>query len=255
MSFQIKKLTDKGKILRFLERDRVYAAYAIGDLEPCLFPLCRWFGVEEDGELRSLALLFGGLEPDALLTFGASEGLALILGSALKPERAYFSCRREHLPVVEAFYALDGPAMMVRMVLTDFHPVPGPVLRLDLSHLRALEGLYRFGGGDAFRPYQLAQGVFYGVEVRGRLVAVAGTHLISPAYGVAAVGNVFTHPAYRRRGYAIACTSAVVEEILAEGIGTIVLNVDERNVQAMRIYRKLGFREHCRFVEAIGVRC
>jgi predicted GNAT family acetyltransferase len=91
--------------------------------------------------------------------------------------------------------------------------------------------------------------------VEGELVAVAGTHLISPTYGVAAVGNVFTHPAHRRRGYATACTSAVVEELLAKGIGTIVLNVDERNVQAMRIYQKLGFREHCRFVEAIGVRC
>ena len=33
-----------------------------------------------------------------------------------------------------------------------------------------------------------------GMLVLGALAAVAGTHLVSAAYGVAAIGNVFTHP-------------------------------------------------------------
>ena len=60
--------------------------------------------------------------------------------------------------------------------------------------------------------------------VENRLVAVAGTHLVSPTYGVAAVGNVFTHPGHRRQGYASAATSAVVTELLDRGIQDVILN-------------------------------
>lgn len=82
-----------------------------------------------------------------------------------------------------------------------------------------------------------------------RLIAVAGTHLVSSTYGVAAVGNVFTHPDYRGRGYGAAATSAVVTELLAHGIRDIVLNVGEDNAPALHPYERLGFELHCRFTE------
>jgi predicted GNAT family acetyltransferase len=105
----------------------------------------------------------------------------------------------------------------------------------------------------AFSPYQLAQGVFYGIENRGRLIAAAGTHLVAPTYGVAAVGNVFTDPDYRGQGYATLCTSAVTKELLSQGTD-VVLNVQEGNADAVHIYEKLGYRPYCRFIEALGVR-
>ena len=56
----------------------------------------------------------------------------------------------------------------------------------------------------------------------GALVAVAGTHLVSDTYGVAAIGNVFTHPDYRGRGYATLATGAVTDfgasEIKVSGV-------------------------------------
>ena len=45
-------------------------------------------------------------------------------------------------------------------------------------------------------------GVYYGVRVDGRLVAAAGTHVISPTARLAVVGNVMTHVDFRGRGYA-----------------------------------------------------
>jgi len=253
--WQVKTLTDKKQILAFLQRDRIYAAYAIGDLEPSLFAQCQWFGAEDAGKLRALALFFTGLNPPALFTMGDSDGVAAILASALQPRRAYFTSRAEHVPVVEASYALDEVEEMFRMAITpaDFRPVPGPTNKLDLSHLDTLRQLYRLGGGDAFAPYQLRDGVYYGVEVSGRLVSVAGTHLVSPSFGVAGVGNIFTHPNHRRRGYGTACTSHVVEELLAQGLD-VVLNVNRENTEAIGIYEKLGFGRYCPYIEVVGNR-
>jgi len=253
--WQVKTLSDKEQILAFLQQDRIYAAYAIGDLEPSLFAQCQWFGAEYDGETQSLALFFTGLQPPALFTMGDTDGVVAILDSALQPKRAYFTCRAEHLPVVKTFYALDEVEEMFRMAITpsDFRSVPGPTIKLDLSHLDALHQLYRLGGGDAFAPYQLRDGVYYGVEADGHLVSAAGTHLVSPTFGVAGVGNIFTHPNHRRRGYGTACTSHVVEELLAQGLD-VVLNVNRENAEAIRIYERLGFRKHCQYIEVIGNR-
>jgi ribosomal protein S18 acetylase RimI-like enzyme len=269
--WQIKHLNDKEKILAFLQQDRTYAAYAIGDLEPSLFAQCQWFGAENDGQVKALALFFTGLQPPALFIMGDTDGLASILASALQPERAYFTCRAEHLPVVEASYVLDEIEEMFRMAIApaDFRPVSGPATKLDLSHLDALRQLYRLGGGDAFAPYQLRDGVYWGVATDGQLISAAGTHLVSPTFGVAAVGNIFTHPNHRRRGYATTCTSHVVEELLAlrqdfgelsraaqdraQGLD-IVLNVNRENTEAISIYEKLGFRRHCPYIEVIGNR-
>lgn len=251
--WQVKTLTNKKQVLAFLQQDRIYAAYAIGDLEPSLFAQCKWFGAERDGKLLALALFFTGLDPHALFTIGDTAGVAAILDSALQPERAYFTCRAEHLPVVEASYALDEVEEMFRMAIApaDFHPVPGLTVKLDLSHLDALRQLYRLGGGDAFAPYQLRDGVYYGIEANGQLVSVAGTHLVSPTFGVAAVGNIFTHPDHRHRGYATVCTSHVVEDLLTQDLD-VVLNVNRENIEAIGIYERLGFRRYCPYIEVIG---
>ncbi len=259
----IERFEDKEEILAFLQQDRLYAAYAIGDLEPSLFAQCQWFGAEQDGRMQALALFFTGLQPPALFTMGDTDGVAAILDSALQPKRAYFMSRVEHLTVLEAYYDLAQVQHMLRMVIAaaDFRPVlsspngpvPGPVIRLDSAHLDQLIALYRREEDSAFAPYQLRDGVFYGIEVSRQLVSAAGTHLVSPTFGVAAVGNIFTHPNYRRRGYGTACTSHVVEKLLTQGFD-VVLNVNETNAKAIRIYEKLGFRTHCPFIEVLGHR-
>jgi len=78
---------------------------------------------------------------------------------------------------------------------------------------------------------------------------VAGTHLVSYSYRVAAVGDVLTHPDQRRQGHATAVTNAVVAELLRQGIQDIVLNVKQANTGAIRIYERLGFAIHCPFLE------
>ncbi|QLQ05804.1 MAG: hypothetical protein HZY76_06825 [Anaerolineae bacterium] len=45
-----------------------------------------------------------------------------------------------------------------------------------------------------------------------------------------------------------AVTSAVTADLLAAGLD-VVLNVHENNNHALRIYQRLGYQIHCRFIE------
>lgn len=254
--WNVRKLVEATEILPYLECDRLYAAYAIADLEPALFEHTRWYIAEAAGQAPSLALHFVALEPEALFLMGDPAGLTVVLGSALRPQRVYVSARSEHLPALRAFYRLGEPEHVVRMVLdvSQFQPAGGQVVRLSPAYTRQLERLYSMGHGNAFSAYQVAQGVFYGVTDKDRLIATAGTHVVSETYAVAAVGNVFTHPAYRRQGLGTLCTAAVVQELLARHIHTIVLNVYQENQAALRIYQRMGFQEHCRYLEVLAER-
>jgi ribosomal protein S18 acetylase RimI-like enzyme len=70
---------------------------------------------------------------------------------------------------------------------------------------------------------------------------------------IAVVGNVFTHPGYRGRGFATAATSAVTE-VLLEYCDHVVLTVDPNNAPAVSAYARLGYREVCQLVEASAAR-
>lgn len=253
---RVKRLEDRDEIFSILNKDRLYAAYAIGDLEGGMFDKCQWAATYEDGRATALCLLFKGLVPNAVFCMGQSDGLALILGSAMRPGRVLFAARPDHVSTLRAYYDLEAPERLIRMAVTarTFRPALGRAERLSSQDIHGLNTLYRLGGGSGFAPYQISQGIFYGVRVDGQLVATAGTHVVSPRYGIACVGNVFTHPAYRGRGYASACTSAVVRDVLEAGCGDVVLNVRQDNAPAIQVYQNLGFSEHSRYEEVPGTR-
>jgi ribosomal protein S18 acetylase RimI-like enzyme len=72
-------------------------------------------------------------------------------------------------------------------------------------------------------------------------------------YGVAVVGNVYTHPRYRGRGLGALVTGAVTAAVI-ESCPLVVLSVDPRNQAAVRAYRNLGYEEDCRIIEAAATR-
>jgi ribosomal protein S18 acetylase RimI-like enzyme len=160
------------------------------------------------------------------------------------------------MPSLRAFYDLDPAETLIRMALTEarFQPHEGSAVRLTSRDIHGLNTLYRMGGGTGFADYQVSQGIFYGVRLDGKVVATAGTHVVSPHYGIGCVGNVFTHPGYRGHGYAEACTSAVVRDVFAAGCRDVVLNVRHDNGAAIHVYSRLGFVEHSRYEEACATR-
>ena len=134
---------------------------------------------------------------------------------------------------------------------------PAEVERLTLADLPALRDLYAEYPGNAFNEDQLAAGVFYGARAArgdGALLAAGGTHVTAAEYGIAAIGNIYTRPRARGRGYATAITTAITADLLAGPYRDVILNVAVANEPAVRLYRGLGFREHCRYQEGRAVR-
>jgi predicted GNAT family acetyltransferase len=96
----------------------------------------------------------------------------------------------------------------------------------------------------------LESGQYRGIREAGRWLAAAGVHVYSPAYRVAALGNIATAPAHRRRGLGRTVTAAVCQSLLVTA-DVIGLNVLADNMPARTCYENLGFTSVCEFDEML----
>jgi ribosomal protein S18 acetylase RimI-like enzyme len=251
----IRAVTDRGQLRAFLETDRLLAAYAICDLEDREFGKTRWGGAFEGERLVALALEYSGITPQPLFVMGRHDGIEAILRDVIRPRAAYVATLPEALPAVEASYRLDPGPQMVRMWVDRgrFRPYPADVRRLLPADIGELNRLYQLGFASWLPSSSIADGVYFGVRLGGRLVAAAGTHVISREARLGVVGNVLTHVDYRGRGFATAVTGAVTAELLRMA-DQVVLNVRSDNPPALQAYRRLGYAEHVRFEERLAHR-
>jgi ribosomal protein S18 acetylase RimI-like enzyme len=251
----VRSVTDRGLLRAFLERDRLFAAYAICDLEDREFGKTRWGGAFEGDRLLAVALEYTGLTPQPLFVMGSPDGIEAILRDVVRPRAAYVAALPEAVPAVEAVYRLDPGPSMVRMWVdrAQFRPYPADVQRLLPSDIGELNRLYQLGFASWLPSSAIGEGVYFGIRAGGRLVAAAGTHVISRQARVAVVGNVLTHVDHRGRGFATAVTGAVTAELLRT-CDQVVLNVRSDNPPALQAYRRLGYVEHVRFEERLAHR-
>ncbi|HEU4674096.1 MAG TPA: GNAT family N-acetyltransferase [Candidatus Limnocylindrales bacterium] len=245
-------VTDRALLRTFLERDRLWAAYAICDLDDREFRRTHWAAAFEGSAAVAVALEYGGLTPQPLFVMGRGDGIEAILRDVIHPRAAYVAALRDALPAVETHYLVDDGSEMVRMWVdrSTFRPVPSDARRLLPVEIGDLNKLYQLGFASWLPPTAIGDGVYYGIRVNGRLVAAAGTHVVSPDARLAVVGNVLTHVDFRGRGYATATTGAVTADLL-RFCDQVVLNVRADNPPALQAYRKLGYREHVRFEERL----
>lgn len=243
---------DRAVLRDFLEGDRLYAAYAICDLEDREFGRTRWAAAYDGQDLVAIGLEYTGPTPQPLFTLGTPDGISAVLRDVIKPRAAYIAARTEMLPAVEAHYRVEPGPQMIRMWVDRqrFRPYPATVARLLPVEIGELNRLYQLGFASWLPSSAIADGVYYGMRVNGQLVAAAGTHVISPIARLGVVGNVLTHTQYRGRGFATATTGAVTAELLRTA-DQVVLNVRADNPPAINAYRRLGFVEHARFEERL----
>jgi ribosomal protein S18 acetylase RimI-like enzyme len=247
---------DRGEIAAFLRRDRLYAAYALGDLDGPNRARVAWAMAYDDaGRPTALAMHHEGLVPQPLFLMGANDGCHAILESVLKPRDAYLQGTELHEAAVRDLYELDAPLRMLRMVVgrDTFTPFAGPAERLTALDIDDLNRLYQLGFRAGFPGSVVEEGVYYGVRVRGRLVSAAGTHAINPGEGIAVVGNVMTHADFRGHDFAKMVTSAVTSELL-DHVPDVALNVHADNEPAVAAYTRLGYRTHCQLIERLARR-
>lgn len=105
----------------------------------------------------------------------------------------------------------------------------------DVPEMLALVELTKPG---PFRPRTIELGMYIGLRLSGRLVAMAGERLwISDFREVSAV---CTHPDVQGRGYARALIHRVINRMLRAG-QTPILHVESANKRAIELYASLGF--------------
>lgn len=251
-SIVARQLADRDALRAFLERDRLFAAYALCDLEDREWARSHWGAAWRGDELIAVALEYAGLSPQPLFVMGVGDGIEAILRQVIRPRVAYVAALPADLPAVEDHYRVDQGASMVRMWVdrAHFRPYPSEVRKLLPSDIGELNRLYGLGFASWLPASSISEGVYYGIKVGGQLVSAAGTHVISATARLGVVGNVLTHYQFRGRGYATAVTGAVTAELL-RNCDQVVLNVRSDNPPALNVYRRLGYQEHCRFEERL----
>ncbi|MFI7332398.1 GNAT family N-acetyltransferase [Micromonospora aurantiaca (nom. illeg.)] len=243
---------DRAVLAGLLGRDPVLHAYQLGDLDDFFWPYTSWFRRGDQ-----VVLLYHGVELPTLLAFAAPERVAELAGLLTEAAPVLPARMWAHLsPGLEAtlgrWFVVSEAAAHHRMALTDpgrLATVPAvgdPLGPADAAELAALYAVAY--PGNWFDARMLETGQYVGVREHGRLVAVAGVHVFSPRWRVAALGNVTTHPDVRGRGLGAGVVAALCARLRAS-VDHVTLNVRADNAAAVRLYERLGFSRVAGFTE------
>ncbi len=241
-------LHDKEMIERFLCKDVYLHVYSIGDLDDFFWPYTTWYGSISGGHLDAVALLYVGLSIPTLLALDnkpdAMAGLLTSIQHILPGQfHAHLSIGLES--VLGKTYNLESHHEHYKMALLNEAPLlrndRSGAVRLTLEDRPAIQALYDESYPENwFDPRMLETGQYFGIREKGRLISVAGIHVYSPRYKVAALGNVTTLPVFRNKGYGTRATAALCQSLHKDGI-RIGLNVKADNNAAISCYKKIGF--------------
>lgn len=244
MSLLPRSVHDRAELERLLRRDPALHSYEIGDLDDFFWPHTTWY---RHGD--SVALVYHGTGLPILLALDPPEHVdamaELVDGLAfLLPQRFYAHVSVGVEGVLGRHFRLEPGGLHHKMALTEPERLEGSASVgqvLTDEDLTELTRLYLSGyPASAFDPRLLQTGQYVGIKRDGRLVAVAGVHIWSPAMRVAALGNVVTHPALRGQGLGTAVVAQVCRRLLPT-VDVIALNVKADNTSAIALYTRLGF--------------
>jgi len=244
-------LNDKSRIEAFLRKNVYLHLYSIGDLDDFFWPDTAWYGWEKGGEIQAVALLYTA-SPDPTLLAVSESRLAGIMWELLRsifhilPGRFHAHLSPAVAEIVKQQCQIESYDKHYKMGLknaTLLHDVDcSQVIRLTENDLNDMLGLYEEGyRGNWFDARMLQTKQYFGLRIENRLVSVAGIHVYSEKYKVAALGNIVTHPHYRGKGFGKAVTAGLCQS-LAEHIDNIGLNVKADNAAAIALYEKLDFQ-------------
>lgn len=241
-------LHDKTEIEAFLRKNVYLHIYSLGDLDDFFWNYTTWYASKENGQINAVILLYTGLPLPTLLALSDEvHPLKNLLRSMrhLLPRRFYAHLSPGLEEVITAEFQLKPYGRHYKMALR--HPlklknVDTPnVVRLAKADLADISGLFQVSYPENwFDPRMLETNQYFGYRRNGQLLSIAGVHVYSTAYKVAALGNITTHPHYRGQGLGRAVTAKLCQS-LAETVDYIGLNVNSDNQAAVTLYQKLGF--------------
>lgn len=221
--------------------------YGLADLEEPLWSRSTWYR-SGDAAVGVLDLGSGAPVLYAVAADPASDRATLDLLDALAPDLPEHFVVTGPLGLAERLgptHVADWVIPHVKLHLPDDRALPPADPRVTWLDRDAADEVValRQTGGDAsafFIPSLLDTGHYGAVRIGQDLAAVAGVHVLSERYGVAAIGNVLTHPARRRQGLARALVATLARRLL-DTVAVVGLNVGTANTGARALYHDLGF--------------
>lgn len=240
----------KDEIEAFLRRDTFLHLYSLGDLDNFFWHHTTWYALKHHEQIKQLILLYTGTSLPVLLalTNETTDLMRQLLKSIthLLPRRFYAHLSRDLVNVLAKEYQIQSYGVHYKMALTDSSQLEAidtsDVVSLSVSDVSELQELYSMSYlGNWFETQLLETGYFFGIRCNATLVSVAGVHVYSKQYKVAALGNITTHPLFRGQGLAKKSVAKLCQTLLrtVEHIG---LNVKVDNTSAINCYKKLGFK-------------
>jgi len=252
---EIQIIHDKSRIWEFLKTNPELQVYCIGDLDDFFWPKTIWYALVDKSSICAIALLYIGMETLTLLAFYES-----------KPDYTYELLTRIKSYLPNKFYAHLSPSLIKvfgenniihyygrhhKMALRRKPTVVSDnnIRRLSVSDIPVIADFYAFAyPQNWFDKRMIETGKYFGYFTDNKLAGVAGIHVYSSEYRVAALGNIATHPDYRNRQIGFKLTSVLCAN-LSETADAIGLNVKADNEYALKCYKKIGFESIGEFDE------
>jgi predicted GNAT family acetyltransferase len=249
-------LHDKKEIERFLNKDVFLHIYSIGDLDNFFWPHTIWYGFISNGDIGAIALLYIGMSLPTLLALSNEHDIMeqlLISIQHLLPDQFYAHFSPGLETVLSTTHYLESHGEHYKMALSDEtltsrYDFSG-IVRLSMKDLTATQAVYKESYPDNwFDSRMLETNQYFGIIEGSRLVSIAGIHVYSPQYKVAALGNISTLPTHRNKGYGKRVTAKLCQSLIDEGI-RVGLNVKSDNNAAIKCYQKIGFNKVASYEE------
>lgn len=258
MSFELIK--DKDKLYSFFTRNKCLYSYQIGDLDDFFFKDTDYFALldKQSKEILEVGVLYKGLNTPTLLAFGLTETFALLLDQMREylPEKFY--CH--YLPMYEKklleSYDKVDLGLHYKMHLTSGthfeQQDSSKFIQLRSKHQKELEEFFKESYPETyFEPYMVDTGYYFGLtDSTSKIISVAGVHTFSKEFKLAVLGNIATHPQFRRKGNGHQVITYLLSK-LKEQTDFIGLNVKADNVNAIKLYEALGFTTCIEYKEAL----
>ncbi|HCF30395.1 MAG TPA: GNAT family N-acetyltransferase [Cyanobacteria bacterium UBA11049] len=240
----------KDQIEAFLCRHPFLHLYSIGDLDDFFWNYTTWYAFLDQQQIEQLVLLYTGTSLPVVL--GLSEEPTDLIEELLQsiahllPKRFYAHLSGDLATVFADDYQIESHGLHLKMALSNSALLDtadtSDVIPLSAADRGELEDLYRLAyPGNWFEPRMLETGHYYGIRRGAALVSVAGVHVYSQQYKVAALGNITTHPQFRGQGLAKVVCAKLCKD-LWQKVEHIGLNVKADNYSAIACYTKLGFK-------------
>ncbi|MGB2865611.1 MAG: GNAT family N-acetyltransferase [Sedimentisphaerales bacterium] len=230
-------------------RKNVYLhIYSIGDLDDFFWPDTAFYGWEKGGDIQAVALLYTASDDPTLLALSEQQDVMWELVRSIfhiLPERFYAHLSPGVAEAVEQQCKIKSSGKHYKMGFKNtklLHEIDcSQVICLTENDLDDMLGLYKESyPSNWFNARMLQTKQYFGLRLKNRLVSVAGIHVYSEEYKVAALGNIVTRPDYRGNGFGKAVTAGLCQS-LSEHVDNIGLNVKADNAAAIALYEKLGF--------------